>query len=270
MSIHFDKMLMMSGNDYVLTPSITLHHPTISEILQLNNGFNSEDIYWRYVQTIMCDPYSNMVMLDDLGIDFMSIKPFDVFIIQWKKLEEDYKTNRNQYDELGYKPTDIVNQAINFFTAESHDFAYGVYENGEGCIYDLKNKSCHINSRVFDYIYEWLKTINKVDYSNRIKPADENARRILIEDTRDEIKKQKRRKKKDDNVGYIGSLMSAVSFGGNGSITPFNIKDCKLYWVFESHEIDAKKSRASHILDGLYHGTISKKDINMKELDWAK
>lgn len=260
----------MSGNDYPLTPNITLHHPTINEILQINGGFNSEDIYWKYVQTILCDPYSNMVMLDDLGIDFMSVSSFDVFIIQWKQLEENYKANKQRYDEIGFKPTDIVNHAINFFTTELHDFAYGVYENGEDCIYDINNTSCQINSKIFNYIYEWIKTINKVDYSNRINPADENARRILIEDARDEIKKLKRKRKKTDDIERIGSLMSAVSFCGNGSITPFNIKDCKLYWLFEGYERDNKKSHTNHVLNGFYHGTIDKKDINTKDLDWTK
>lgn len=270
MSIHFDKFLMISGNDYPLTSSITLHHPTINDLLTLNNGLNSEDIYWKYVQTIMCDPYSNMVMLDDLGKDFMAVTPFEVFMIQWKQFEKDYETSKQQYDDLGYRPIDLINQALNFFIVESHEFTFGVYENGDECIYDKNNNACRINSKIFEYLYEWLKIINKIDYSDRIKPADENARRILIEDTRDEIKKLKRRKIKGVDVEYIGSLMSAVSFGGNGSITPFNIKDCKLYWLFESHGVESKKSRASHILDGLYHGTISKKDINMKELDWTK
>lgn len=270
MSIRFDKSLMLSGNDYPLTPSITLHHPSIRELLELNGGLNSEDIYWRYVQTIMCDPYSNMVMLDDLGKDFTECTPFEVFMIQWKQLEEDYKSNKQQYDNLGFKPIDMINKALNFFMVDSHEFAFGIYENGDECIYDTKNNTCQINSKIFEYIYEWLKTINKVDYSNRINPADENAKRILIEDARDEIKKQKRRKKKNDDIEYIGNLMSAISFGGNGVITPFNIKDCKIWWIFEAHGIDSKKSHASHILDGLYHGTISKKDINMKELDWIK
>ena len=64
--------------------------------------------------------------------------------------------------------------------------------------------------------------------------------------------------------------MSADCFCGNGSITPFNINDCKIYWLNESLSITNKKSNAEHLLDGIYHGTISSKDINKKELDWTR
>lgn len=271
MSIRFDKALMMSGEDYKLTQNITLHHPTIKEMLSITN-INSEDIYWKYTQLLMCDPYSNMVMLDDLGKDFTTTTPFQVFMIQWKQYEKDYIENQEIYDLNGFKPIDTIKQALNFFIVEEHEFVYGQYENEDECIYDPNNKDCQINKEIFDWIYEWLKTIHKIDYSNRINPADENAKRILIDDARSEIKKQKRKqnKKNDDAIEYIGSLMSAVSFGGNSTITPFNIKDCKMYWLFEAYSVDNKKSHASHILDGLYHGTIGKKDINMKELEWTK
>ena len=89
---------------------------------------------------------------------------------------------------------------------------------------------------------------------------------------RDEIKKAKKRKKKksDDDSDYFGNIMSADCFCGNGSITPFNINDCKIYWLNESLSITNKKSNADHLLDGIYHGTISSKDVNKKELDWTK
>lgn len=268
---HFGKAVMNSGDDYRLTESITLHHPTISDMLSINNGVDSENIYWKYIQVLMCDPYSNMVMLDDMGRDFMTTTPFEVFILQWKKYEDEYEQNKPLYDSHNFKPIDIVLKALNFFITEEHDYVYGVYENGEECIYDRNNSKCQINKEIFEYIYEWLMTIHKIDYANRINPEDENARRILIEDTRDQIKKANRRKNKDqnDDIEYIGTLTSAVCYGGNGVITPFNVKSCKMYWLFEAYEIDARKSQANHILDGLYHGTISHKDINNRELDWA-
>ena len=65
MSIKFSKALLMSGNDYKLTSSITLHHPTIKDILSINNSPSPDDMYWIYVQILLADPYANMVMLDD-------------------------------------------------------------------------------------------------------------------------------------------------------------------------------------------------------------
>lgn len=272
MNIKFKKSVLMSGDDFPLTNDIKLHHPTIREFLSLGNCFLCEEVYWTYVQTLLCDPYSNMVMLDDMNKNFMETSPFEVFIIQWESYKTLYEKNKKLYDMQNINPFQPILNAMNFFICEEHDFTLVRYEDGSPCIVDLNNVNCQINEEIFGYIHEWIKDINKVDYSERINPADENARMILIEDARAEIKKNKKnyKKKTEDDTDYIGGLMSAVTFGGNGVITPFNLKDCKMYWLFEAFNIEGKKSNASHILDGLYHGTLSSKEINKNELDWTK
>lgn len=271
MNMKFSKSTLMSGNDYPLTSSITLHHPTIREMLNINQGHDSEQIYWNYIHLLLSDPYANMVFLDDIGKNFMETSPFEVFLLQWDNLYQNYMEHKAFYDKVAFHPFSSITSALQFFIAEEHDFVKSQYEDGSFCLVDRNNASCQINQEIYEYIYQWVKSIHKIDYSGRIQPQDENARRILIEDTRSEIKKQSRKKEKNnDDVNYIGSLMSAVSFGGNGVITPFHLNECKMYWLFEAFSIENKKSNASHILDGLYHGTLSSKDIDKKELDWTK
>lgn len=271
MNTKFSKAFLMSGKDYELTPSITLHHPTIGEVLTINKFPSPDASYWTYVQILLADPYINMVMLDDMGKNYLEVSPYDVFILQWDNCQANYQDNKLMYDAYGFNPLDNITQAISFFIKEECHFTKVTNDDGSIYFCDLDNPSFHINQQIFEYLYEWVKSINNIDYSDRIKPADENARRVLIEDMRDEIKKRKRRKKKsDDGSDYFGNMMSAVSFCGNGSITPFNINDCKLYWLNESLSINNKKNYADHILDGMYHGTISSKDINKKDLDWIK
>lgn len=271
MSIKFSKAFLMSGQDFKLTSSITLHHPTIGEVLKINNSPFPDAFYWTYVQILLADPYSNMVMLDDIGKNYMKTSPYEVFIIQWDNCQKDYQKNKSMYDSYGFSPLDNIIQAISFFTKEDHRFVKGINNDETIYFYDPDNPFFQINQQIYEYLYEWVKSINIIDYSDRIKPADENARRVLIDDMRDEIKKRKRRKKKsDDDSDSFGNMMSAVNFCGNGSITPFNINDCKMYWLNKSLSINNKKNYADHILDGMYHGTISSKDINKKDLDWIK
>lgn len=272
MSIKYSKALLMSGRDFQLTKSITLHHPTVGEILSSNTSPTPDYAYWMYIQILLSDPYSNMVMLDDMGKNYLETSPYEVFILQWENCVQNYKENQAMYDAYNISPLDDISNALRFFISGEHQFTKGIYEDGSVCFYDINDHTCQINQEIFECIYEWIKAINKVDYSNRINPADENARRILIEDMRDEIKKAKRRKKKksDDDSDYFGNIMSADCFCGNGAITPFNINDCKIYWLNESLAINNKKNYADHLLDGIYHGTISSKDVNKKELDWVK
>lgn len=271
MNTKFSKALLLHGKDYPLTEYITLHHPTIDEILNIDETASPDNTYLQYVQIILSDPYTNMVMLDDMGKNYLEVTPFEVFLLQWDACVQNYNANKELYDTYQIHPLQTILNALQFFINEQHYFLKGKYDDNRVCLYDAENPSCQITQEIFEFICEWVKSINKFDYSNRIHPADENARRVLIEDMRDEMKKTKRRKKKkEDNQDYIGNLMSAVSFCGNGSITPFNIRKCKIYWLNEALSISGKKSNADHILDGMYHGTISSKDVNKKELDWMK
>lgn len=260
MSIKYSKGYLMSGQDYKLTESITLHHPSMREIFNINNGVMSEQIYWSYASSLMCDPYNNMVMLDDMGKNFMEVAPFDVLILTLQnKQNEDFDSYHS-----------LINNALKLFIVEKHDFVVSQYENGEYCLVDKNNTRCQINKEIFDYIYDWIVSINKIDNSKQIKPADENARRILIEDARDKLKKMKRRKnkKKDDESDLFGNAMSSVCFGGNGCATPFTIMDYKIFWLLENHSVIAKKQRANNLFRGIYAGTVGLKDIDKNELDW--
>lgn len=271
MSINFSKAFLMSGEDFKLTTSITLHHPTIKEILSIDQSSSPDLLYWTYIQLLLADPYLNMVMLDDMGKNYLEVSPYEVFHLQWDNCIANYEKNKAEYDAYGLHPADHISKALQFFMVEKHHFRKGIYRDGSPCLYDEDDPSCQINQEIFEYIYEWVKAVNKIDHSNRINPADENARRVLIDDMREEMKKSgKRKKKKDENSDFLGSLMAAVSFCGNGSLTPFQINNCKIYWLNEALAIHNRKNYADHLLDGIYHGTIRSGDINKKELDWLK
>ena len=270
MNIKFSKAFLMSGKDFDLTPSITLHHPTMEEILSINHSSSPDDLYWTYVHILLADPYSNMVMLDDIGKNYLEVSPYEVFILQWDNCKKDYTENQQLYDTYGFHPSRNIVDALSFFIKDRHDFKKGMYDNGAVLFYDEQNPECQINEEIFECLHEWVKSINHIDESKRIHPADENARPVLIDDMRDELKKKRRKKnfQKEEDSDFLGNILSAVSFCGNGVITPFNVNDCKIYWINESLSIHNKKDYADHILDAIYHGTISSKDVNKNELDW--
>ena len=88
---------------------------------------------------------------------------------------------------------------------------------------------------------------------------------MLIDDMRDEIKKQSKKKKNDSDYGeYIGNIMRAVCFCGNGSISVFNINQCHIYPLLKGFNMFIKKDNVDHLMNGQYD--LSK--ISKKELDW--
>ena len=52
MSIKYSKAILMSGEDFQITDSITLHHPTVKEILSINKSPTPDYAYWMYINIL--------------------------------------------------------------------------------------------------------------------------------------------------------------------------------------------------------------------------
>ena len=78
------KSFLQSGNNLPITSSISFKHPTIQDIIDIDKerfGLYSEDIYYSMVNVFLTDPYDYMVFLDDKGIDYETVTPFEVFCL---------------------------------------------------------------------------------------------------------------------------------------------------------------------------------------------
>lgn len=268
--ISISRAFLESGNDFQITPSLIVKHPSLNEIIQLGNGIHCDDIYWGYVFTILSDPYDNMVWLDDQGIDYEQVSPFDVFILRWEQNEEEYKSSKDKFDALGLpSPIAVMQESLKFFLGD-HTFNIGVLKDDNSKIlYDIKNNRVQINKIIFDYISGFIRLINGLDKTDHINPANKNAKKILIEDMRDEQRRKMKKKKKDDeDTDYLGKMISGVVHGGNGGITPFNFKELKIYQLYSSLTIQQKLTHFNHVMAGVYQGTVKFESISKKELNW--
>lgn len=271
--ITFNDMFLASGNDLVLG-NIVVKHPTIDSIYSLGNGIDCEDVYWNYVSTILCDPYSHMVMLDDMGIDYETQTPFDIFVMKWKQLNELYKENKEIYDSFLYHPILSIKNALNFFLGE-HDFNIAFdADSNQYALVDSKSFNNNdsydyiIDSNIFVYIHEFLTKINQIDNGMRINPANAAVKKILIEDMRDEIELMQKQNRKQESINHIGKSIISICGGGDGSANYINIKQYKVFQLLSTLKVKVKQLHSLSLLQGVYAGTLDSSKINKKELDW--
>jgi hypothetical protein len=109
--------------------------------------------------------------------------------------------------------------------------------------------------------------INGINRTDKIKPADDNAKKILIEDMRDEQKRKQKNKQADDE-DWLGNMISGAVHGGNGGITSLNVKQHKIYQVYSALSVTQKKLHFNHIMGGVYAGNVNSKELNTQELSW--
>ena len=258
---HLPSSFLMSGRDLHLSDAIVVHHPSISDIMQLGKQVYFEEMYWLYVSTLLADPYEHMVWLDDNGLDFEEVSPFIVFAMQW--LSAEGAALRGDKPEL---PLDIVQDALSFFLGR-HTYKLGKLESGL-VLYAEDDPNLVMDEGIFSIFVSFLEQINCITHSDRIKPANKNAKRILIEDTRDEERKRRRKKTLPEPPTYLSDCISAVVYGGNNGVSPFNYQDLKIYQLIFGAMVTHKHMRSTAMFNGIYTGMLNTEKLPDDALRW--
>lgn len=271
------RSFLQSGNDLPITDRIHFKHPIIQEIIDIDKehlGLHSEDIYYSMVNLFLTDPYTYMVYLDDKGIDYEQSTPFEVFILL-------YKDHINRLKEIAsHYPQEHLNILLNgniYFKAFKFFFGIDGFfickdKNGNDVL-GYGNGQFLMDAYTYDYVTEFVKKINGISDEERIYPADKWAKQILIEDERDKLKRQSKKKERGEeeskNHNRLGNLLSSVTWACNGGVTPFNRNQLHMYDLIDGIHRTDKLLNYRNTMVGLYSGCVEKKKIDFNELHWS-
>lgn len=263
------KAFLLSGRDFRVSNCVTVHHPTVPEILDINGGILCEEIYWLYVSTIMSDPYDYMVMLDDIGIDYEKSNAFEVFAHRWTNAQAEYVKNKATYDQKGASPLTIYDEAMSFFFGAGRSFRLVKYK-GQMFIVDDNDGHWALDKDGFCAAMEFIVKINCIDGEEHIKPATPAHKRILIDDKRMEEKKRARKQiKKREKIDRIGDALATVFSCGAGAITPDNYHKVHIHQLLSSALSIQKQMVVQSKFNGIYCGMLKSDKISDDELRWV-
>lgn len=269
------KSFLQSGNDLYISSSIKFKHPTIQEVIDIDKehlGLYSEEVYYSMVNVFLTDPYDYMVFLDDKGIDYENFNAFDTFCLLFTDYIDRLKSLSNIYTDeqllILYKNNKYFSAfkfflgIDNFFIAKDKDGKNVLGYNEDQFLMD---------SSIFQYVSEFIRKINGISETEKIYPDGEWAKQILIEDERERLKKQfkKRENEQQDNKNRLGNLISSITWSCNGEISPFNRNQLHMYDLIDGIERNDKLLRYKNTMTGYYSGCIEKKNINFNEIHWS-
>lgn len=268
------KGFLQSGQDLLIAKSISFKHPTVQEVWDLDKdhlGLHSEDIYYSMVNVFLTDPYQYMVYLDDRGLDYEKVTPFQVFTMLFQDKMDLYSTFLKEHPDM-----DITKEIFDDIYFKAFSFFMGIdkfsIQEIEGEKYVVSNNMAIINEYNYDYIFDFVKSINGIPDIEKIYPEDEWAKQILIEDERERLKKIAKKKqnseKENDNKDRLGNLISSITWSCNGGVTPFNRNQLHMYDLVDGLNRTDKLLHYKNTMVGLYSGCVDKKKINFKEIHW--
>lgn len=212
--------------------------PTIGEVL------DDEENYYNLVYTITAMPIDMMVQLDDVGIDFTSINAYELFLLMFDSM-------KSQDTRLVFGDLDLSNFHI-----------YCNRETGKYELYDKVNNIV-INRTVHNQIASALRKIHHLE-KNRKRPANEEAKKFLLQRARQKMKLHKNRNEMSELESLIISLVNTEQFKYDFE----GVKNMSIYQFNESLRQVIKKNNYNNLMYGVYAGTIDTKGLSQEDMIW--
>lgn len=246
--------------------NLVVKHPKLRDIISLGNGVLCEDVYWLYLSIIVADPYENMVWLDDQGIDYEDTTPFFVFCTKWLDTKKKLISGTEDEKQDAAFSDFLTKSALSFYFGE-HAYDLGMQQN-EFFICDKNDPGWRISVNDFNIAHQFICQINRIDNQNQIKPASASAKKILIEDMRDEQKRRLRRGEKPQAIEQLAACVASIFYSGCSPSLP-DMLSHGIYFILSGGSAVNKRMRVDSLLHGVYTGAIKAESISSEDLSWS-
>ena len=238
-NLEIDDLQLYLGDDYKINDNIIIKQPTIRQVAE----FGEKD-FFSVVHTITAIPSDMKANLDDMGLDWMEVEDFELFMMLAQTLTPDRTSILfGDLDFSKLKP---------FRNNQNGDIILADKE--AGIVVDQM-----IYLRIVSYLRKAFNITPKVE-----KAANKMTKKVLIEEDR-----RKRQLNQDKPFkSYLLPLISAIK------VKQGYTKDYVLNMGYVEFFDDVARCQvihnAEHLLSACYAGTIDMKKINKAELNWMK
>lgn len=229
---------LLYQRQYAINDSIKIVIPTVGEVI------DNEDEYYSLISLLTAMPIDLMVRLDEVGIDYTEINEYELFILLFEGM-------KNQDTHLVFGDLDLskfeimVNQ-----------------QNGNVVLRDEEN-DITIDRAIHGQIAGVLRKIHHLE-KNRRKPANEEAKKYMMERAKAKMRRNKNRKQDSQLEGLIIAMVNTEQYKYDFERT----RELTIYQFNESVRQIIKKVDYDNRMHGVYAGTISVKDMSPDDLNW--
>lgn len=223
-----------------INDSISIVVPTVGEII------DNEDAYYGLVSMLTAMPIDLLVQLDDAGIDFTTLNEWELFLLLFSGIKsQDTSQIFGELDLSKFK------MAVN-------------EQNGNIILLDDEH-DIRIDRAIHAQIANVLRKIHHLEKNTR-KPANEEAKKFMIERAR--VKQRRNRNRKEDS--QLETLIIAMVNTEQYKYDFESTRGLSIFQFNESVRQIINKVDYEHRMYGVYTGTINAKELSQDELNWLK
>lgn len=238
-----DELRIYRGQDFTVSDHIVIHQPTLDEICDYG-----EHDYYSMIYQLTATPQSMKVQLWDMGIDYTTITPFELFYSLLYKLYPQEKTSIlfGELDFTGFQVMQRTDQQSIFLCQIIDDEPVMIDE----CTYNI--------------IMDYLRQIHMLQKDEKM-PANESTKKILIEDAREEYERNKNKEYHSQLKNMVSAMINSEGFKYNHS----EVWNMKINAFMDSVKRISKIKNANLLLQSGYSGFgVNLKEVSNKQLDW--
>ncbi len=238
-----DELRVYRGEDFVVSKHIIIHQPSLSEICDYG-----ERDYYSMIYQLTATPQSMKVQLWDMGIDYTTITPFELFYSILYRLYTQEKTSI-LFGDLDFTKFQIMQRK----------------DDGLVLLYQIiDGDEVVIDEFTYNMIMDYLRQVHVIHKDEKM-PANESTKMILIEDDREEYERNKNKEYHSQLKNMISAMINSDGFKYNHS----QVWDMKINAFMDSVQRISKIKNAELLLQSGYSGFgVNLKDIDKKQLDW--
>lgn len=229
---------MLYQTEHKINEYISVKIPTLNEIL------DNEDEYYGSIALIVSTPYDMMVQLDDINIDFTQINEWDLFCLL--------------FNELQSRDLSMIFGDLNL-----GDFKTAVNKQNGNIVLQNPKTGAVIDRAIHGKISRFLREILHLEKNDK-KPANEEAKKYMIERARKRLNRNKKRLEKSQLEDYIIALVNTSEFPYDYT----SVRGLTIYQFYASLHQIVKKVKFDNLMIGCYAGTVNMKELDQNELNW--
>ena len=239
-NLDVDDLKLYIGDDFVINDNIKVLQPTIRQIAE----FGERD-FFSVVHTVCAIPSDMKSQLWDMGLDWMEVDDFELFVMLVQTLTTDRtKLLFGDVDLSKLRPYKHPNIEDEIILADKQS----------GIVIDKM-----IYLKIVSYLRKAFNIKPKIE-----RAANKMTKKVLIEDDRMRLKLNKDKPFKSFLLPLISSVKVKQGY----------TKEYVLNMGYVEFMNDVARLQvihnADHLLSGVYAGTIDMNKINKAELNWMK
>ena len=275
-------------NKIPIIPQITLKIPTVGEIL------DNEHSYYSLTSSLTSSPFTYMVQLDDMGIDYAAIDDWQLFTLLFCSYSNQIATYRSKMKELDQKMQYLEENTGEYMECQlQKQYFQQLIDNlGLDLVFDHFEMTAETDGQItgfqidrdkngYDFLYnpatgvkidrlvhmDMADAIRKINQYEKVKfkPGNESAKKYLLDRERKKLKRNAKKKQQP----YLENMVIALV---NTSEFPYDYDSCmnlSIYQFNQSFKQIQHKIRFDNTMIGVYAGTVDTSRMANKDcLSW--